>query len=87
MFGVDYFGTNGIGVLALPTVFYFLVFWEAIWKGIGLWKCGRNKQLSWFIAIFVLNTAGILPIIYLLFFRKDKAISYDRKGRRVRKKK
>ena len=87
MFGMDYFGTSGMGLLAFPIVFYSLIFWEAIWKGIGLWKCGRNKQLTWFIAIFILNTVGILPIIYLLFFRKDKAISYNRRGKRVSKKK
>lgn len=46
--------------------------WELIWKGIALWKCGRNKQLVWFIFILILNTVGILPIIYLLFFQKRK---------------
>lgn len=47
-----------------------LIIWELTWKGIALWKCGRNSQLKWFIAIFILNTAGILPIIYLKFFQK-----------------
>lgn len=49
-----------------------LVLWEAIWKGIALWKTGRNNQLVWFILILILNTAGILPIIYLAFFQKKK---------------
>ena len=44
--------------------------WEAIWKGIAMWKCGRNNQLPWFIVILIFNTLGILPIIYLLFFQK-----------------
>lgn len=47
-----------------------LIIWEAVWKGIALWKAGRNNQLKWFIAILVLNTVGILPIIYLKFFQK-----------------
>ncbi|MDH7517465.1 MAG: DUF5652 family protein [Candidatus Thermoplasmatota archaeon] len=47
-----------------------LIIWELIWKGIALWKSGRNNQLKWFIAIFILNTIGILPIIYLKFFQK-----------------
>lgn len=47
-----------------------LLLWELIWKGIACWKAGRNDQLVWFVALFVLNTAGILPIIYLLFFQK-----------------
>jgi hypothetical protein len=49
-----------------------LMIWDMVWKGIGLWKAGRNKQLKWFIAIFLLNTAGILPIVYLKFFQKKK---------------
>jgi len=53
-------------------IFVILAIWESVWKGIGLWKSGRNKQLAWFICIFIFNTIGILPIIYLLFFGKDK---------------
>ena len=49
-----------------------LAVWELIWKGIALWKCGNKKQLGWFIAILIINSAGILPIIYLLFFHKKK---------------
>jgi methionyl-tRNA synthetase len=49
----------------------FLV-WSFIWKGIALWKCGRNNQLVWFIALLVVNTAGILEIIYLLWFQRKR---------------
>ena len=51
-----------------------LIIWEVIWKGIALWKCGKNNQLIWFIFILILNTAGILPILYLLFFQKKTFI-------------
>lgn len=47
-----------------------LMIWEAVWKGIALWKSGRNNQLKWFIAIFIFNTVGLLPIVYLKFFQK-----------------
>lgn len=47
-----------------------LMVWEMVWKGIALWKAGKNNQLNWFIAILILNTAGILPIIYIKFFQK-----------------
>ena len=43
--------------------------WSLIWKGMALWKCGRNNQLAWFVIILIFNTAGILPIVYLLFFQ------------------
>ncbi len=49
-----------------------LMIWEAIWKAIALWKAGRNNQIAWFVCIFIFNTIGILPIIYIFFFRKNK---------------
>lgn len=59
----------GIG---LTILFFLLIIWSMIWKGIALWKAGRNNQLVWFIALLILNTAGILEIIYLLAFQKKK---------------
>ncbi|HLC78163.1 MAG TPA: DUF5652 family protein [Candidatus Nanoarchaeia archaeon] len=49
-----------------------LIVWELIWKAVAMWKAGRNNQLSWFIAILIINSIGILPIIYILFFRKKE---------------
>ena len=49
-----------------------IMLWEMLWKGIGLWNAGKLKQKGWFIAILLLNTAGILPIIYLVFFQKKE---------------
>jgi hypothetical protein len=56
----------------LMAVFIVLMLWEMVWKGIALWKCGRNNQLGWYIAILILNTVGILPIVYLLFFQNKE---------------
>ncbi len=47
-----------------------LVVWEMVWKGIALWKAGRNAHLIWFICLFIFNTLGILPIIYIFAFSK-----------------
>lgn len=46
--------------------------WEFIWKAIALWGAARNTQKVWYIFILLFNTAGILPIIYILFFQKKK---------------
>ena len=43
---------------------------DVIAKGFGLWFAAQNKQRNWYIAILILNTAGILPAIYLQFFQK-----------------
>ena len=54
------------------TLFIILIIWSTIWKGIALWKSGRNNHIVWFVFIFILNTAGILPLIYVLFFSNKK---------------
>lgn len=49
-----------------------LVAWELAWKGVALWRAGRNGQLAWFICLFIFNTAGILPIIYIFAFSRKE---------------
>jgi len=49
-----------------------LLIWSLIWKGIALWKCGRNNQLVWFVVLLIVNTLGILEILYLAFWQKKK---------------
>jgi hypothetical protein len=60
-FGALFFAV--IGVLAV---------WSLIWKGLALWHAARNRQKTWFVVMLILNSLGILEIVYLLFFRKDK---------------
>ena len=49
-----------------------LIVWSVAWKGIALWKAGRHDQLLWFIALLLVNTAGLLEILYLLFWQGRK---------------
>jgi hypothetical protein len=46
--------------------------WSMVWKGIALWRAGSNRQLAWFIVIFIVNTLGILEIIYIFAFSRKK---------------
>ena len=57
---------------ALIPVLIVVGLWDAVWKAIALWKSGRNNQLTWFVFLFIFNTAGILPILYIVFFQKKK---------------
>jgi hypothetical protein len=50
-----------------------LAIWDGVWKLIALWKSARHDQLAWFICLAIFNTAGVLPILYLLFFQKTTA--------------
>jgi hypothetical protein len=53
-------------------LFVIFVIWETVWKGIALWKAAKETQKYWFIAILILNTLGILPILYIFVFKKGK---------------
>lgn len=49
-----------------PYIAGTIVVWELIWKGQALWKSARKSQKVWFFFILIVNSIGILPIIYLL---------------------
>jgi hypothetical protein len=56
----------------LPEILVVLIVWELIWKGTALWYAARNRQQAWYVFILILNTVGILSILYIAFFRKNK---------------
>ena len=57
------------GLFALIMV---LVLWSSIWKAFALYRAGSLRSVPWFTVLFVLNTAGILEILYLFVFSKKK---------------
>lgn len=72
--------TGSLATSAMPAAYsqwtmillVVLMIRSTVWKGIALWKAGTKKQMTRFIFMFILNTAGILPIIYLAFFQKKE---------------
>jgi len=56
--------------LQSPQAIFFFV-WVLFWKGWALWRAARNEQKIWFGALLVVNTVGLLEIVYLLFFQKE----------------
>lgn len=59
--------------------YWFLVIvilWTLPWKGISLWRAARAGDKRWFIALMLINTLGLLEILYIFVFSKknqDKA--------------
>ncbi len=49
-----------------------LFLWETVWKIIAMWHSARNNDIAWFILIAIINTIGILPIVYLLTHKKTR---------------
>lgn len=56
----------------LIPVIVVVAIWDMVWKLIAMWRAAQNKHLAWFICIFIFNTIGILPIIYILLNREKQ---------------
>ncbi len=68
----DYFTTIATQ-LGIPIWFFIIILiWSAVWKLLALWKSARKKSVVWFIVLAVVNTMGILPILYIFVFSKMK---------------
>ena len=53
-------------------IVFVVYLWSVIWKGIALYRAAKSNQKVWFICMLVLSTAGILEIVYLFGFAKNK---------------
>jgi len=54
----------------LPLIIVVAI-WDLVWKLIAMWKAARLNHLAWYICIAIFNTAGILPVIYILLYRDN----------------
>jgi len=60
-----------LGALALAAPFILIaVLWTLFWKGVALWHSARRGQYWWFVIMLLVNTLGILEIIYLFAVAK-----------------
>lgn len=53
-------------------VIALIVLWTLFWKGYAVWTAVKNNHKGWFVAVLVLNTFGILEIVYLFCVAKKK---------------
>jgi hypothetical protein len=56
-------------MIALLPFLIVVALWTVVIKGYALWYAARGSQKWWFIALLVVNTLGILEIVYLIWFR------------------
>lgn len=59
----------GLGFLLLP-----LLIWSLAWKGWALWKAAKNDSPAWFVVLLLVNTVGILDILYIFVFGKTNDV-------------
>ena len=55
-------------------IILLVLLWTMPWKGVALWKAARLKDKWWFIALLVINTLGLLEILYIFVFSKRKTL-------------
>lgn len=48
-----------------------LMLWSITWKGLALWRAARRSDKAWFVILLVVNTLGLLEIIYYYFIAKS----------------
>jgi len=68
--GVDF----GAGMLVGWIVIFLpiLILWSLFWKGWSLWLAARKSQKIWFVCLLIVNTLGLLEILYIFIFSKGK---------------
>jgi hypothetical protein len=54
-----------------------LIVWSVVWKGLALWKAAHEESKPWFVALLVINTMGILEILYIYAFSKKGESAND----------
>ena len=59
---------------AHPEIVLMLTIWILVWKGLALWKAAQRQEKAWFVVLLVLNTIGLLDILYLFVFSRDKKL-------------
>lgn len=61
----------GSGLLSWASpLFLILMLWSLFWKGLALWHSAKRGQGWWFIILLIVNTIGILEIVYLFAVAK-----------------
>ncbi|MDD2646607.1 MAG: DUF5652 family protein [Patescibacteria group bacterium] len=60
------------GSTAYSVVMALLLLWSLPWKGVALWRAAKKNHTVWFIVFLILNTIGILEILYIFVFSKMK---------------
>ena len=78
-------GTHGLGALpaeawgtivasiaGMTTLLIIVIAWCLVWKGLALWRAARSGAKVWFIVLLLINTLGLLDILYYFYIHQRK---------------
>jgi len=57
-----------------PWVIWLMIVWSIPWKAVALWRSARMNKKLWFTVLLIVNTLGVLEILYIFFFSRKKNI-------------
>ena len=60
-----------------PLFVVVFVIWTFAWKGVALWKASRLSHRSWFVVFLIVNSIGVLEIIYIFFIARKYTVTEE----------
>ena len=67
-----------------PYLLAVIIIWTIIWKALALWKSAKKGSKIWFVILLIVNTVGLLEILYIYVFSE---ISLNNKSKKKKRKK
>ncbi|MDA1208644.1 MAG: DUF5652 family protein [bacterium] len=62
---------DAYGMNSLMGVIVFVAFIDLAFKGWAMWRAARMNKHYWYVALLIVNSAGIFPAIFLLMTNKE----------------
>ena len=64
---------NTLPLISHSSILLLILFlWTLPWKIYSLWLASKSNHKGWFVVLIILNTIGILEIIYIFGVQKKK---------------
>jgi len=76
---------NDLSILTSMPWYWLVIIstWVLAWKCVSMWKAARKGHAIWFVLLLVINTFGILEILYIFLFSDLKL--EEKKSRKKKK--
>jgi hypothetical protein len=71
----DFVSSLGIPIWLFTLIIVGIVavaIWDLVWKLFAMWKAAKKKSVVWFVVLMLINSVGILPILYIYVFSEMK---------------
>ena len=65
-------------IIIYIAVISVITIWDSVWKLTAAYRAANNKHKYWFVFLLMVNSIGILPIIYFMK-HKRRTLNQGRK--------